>query len=320
MLDKIGQVFGDALEQARHKLAGLIRRWRRQVALQVLRRSRCCGSGTTWSRWPAFPAGTPSAWSEDEQRELADFLREARETGAKFLLTSRRDERGWLGDLPARIQVPPMRMPERVQLTRALAEKHGRRLGEVEDWRPLLQFSRGNPLTITVLVRQALRDGLTTRRQIEALVAKLRAGEAAFADEASEGRERSLGASLNYGFEAFSAAERRQLAVLHLFQGFVDVDALVAMGAPEAGNLPVMKGLTREGALALLDKAAEVGLLNPTAAAIMASTRPCPGSSGGCLPNPLPGRRQRGPPWPLAGCWAIWGTITTINMKMGTAR
>ena len=63
----------------------------------------------------------------------------------------------------------------------------------------------------------------------------LRNGEAAFEDEATEGRSKSLGASLSYGFgNAFSEDERKLLALLHLFQGFVDVDALRMMGSPEA--------------------------------------------------------------------------------------
>ena len=144
-----------------------------------------------------------------------DFLRDAKQTKAKFLLTSRRDERAWLGDeLPRRIAVPPMPMQERVQLARALAEKHGRNLGDVNDWRPLLRFTGGNPLTITVLVGQALRDRLVTREQIEGFIEKLRLGEAKFDDEADQGRSRSLGASLDYGFtHAFSDDERVQLAL-----------------------------------------------------------------------------------------------------------
>ena len=65
-----------------------------------------------------FPAGTPSRWSAAEQAELADFLRAAAGTRARFLLTSRRDERGWLGDLPRRIALPPMPRQERIQLAR----------------------------------------------------------------------------------------------------------------------------------------------------------------------------------------------------------
>jgi len=125
-------------------------------------------------------------------------------------------------------------------------------------------------------VGQALRDGLTTKTQIQAFVAQLRAGEATFEDEESEGRAKSLGASLSYGFEhAFGETERKQLALLHFFQGFVNVRALVLMGDPgfaafvnsqpgAIGHfecLPEVRGLTREAGIRLLDRAAEVGLL-----------------------------------------------------------
>jgi tetratricopeptide (TPR) repeat protein len=91
----------------------------------------------------------------------------------------------------------------------------------------------------------------------------LRQGEAVFKDEKSEGRTRSLGAALSYGFEnAFTDAERKQLALLHLFQGFVDVNALKLMGNPEEEwHLPEVRGMDREPGIRLLDRAAEVGLL-----------------------------------------------------------
>jgi len=270
VLDQIGRVFAPALEAAGVNWLAKSDAQRRDVALHVLKQKPVLWIWDNVEPVAGFPAGTKSAWSGAEQRELVDFLRAARETRARFLLTSRRDERAWLGELPSRITIPPMPMLEQVQLTRALAEKHGsfgsaqgrRRLTEVEDWRPLLRFTRGNPLTITVLVGQALRDGLTTKTQIEAFVAQLRAGEATFEDEASEGRSKSLGASLSYGFEhAFAEVEGKQLALLHFFQGFVDVDALRYMGHPKIGNLPELRGLTRESGIALLDRAAEVGLL-----------------------------------------------------------
>jgi tetratricopeptide (TPR) repeat protein len=265
VLDRIGDVFGASLEkQGVHWLA-LDDARRRAVALQVLKQIPVLWVWDNVEPVAGFPKGTASAWSPEEQRALADFLREARSTQAKFLLTSRRDEQEWLGDLPRRVKIGPMPMQERVQLARALAEKRGRRLTDVSDWRPLLRFTGGNPLTIIVLVGQALRDGLTTKQQIEDFEAKLRFGEVGFRDEASEGRTRSLGASLAYGFEhAFTDAERKQLALLHLFQGFVDVGALRYMGRPTADScLPEVRGLTREAAIALLDRAAEVGLLTP---------------------------------------------------------
>jgi len=252
VLDQFERAFGKALEQAGVHWLALDDAARRGIALQVMQQVPLLWIWDNVEPIAGFPKGTESKWSAQEQRDLADFLRAARETKAKFLLTSRREERDWLGDhLPARIAVPRMPFQERLELARALASKHGRRLTDVEDWRPLLDFTDGNPLAITVLVGQALRDGLRTHGQVDAFVARLRGGEQVFQDEASQGRTRSLAASLNYGFEhAFNEEERKQLALLHLFQGFVN---LVAFGH--------VASITPEAATRLLERAAEVGLL-----------------------------------------------------------
>jgi hypothetical protein len=156
----------------------------------------------------------------------------------------------------------PMPLHERRQLAEALADKYGVTMKQ-DDWRPLLVYSGGNPLTLTVVVGQALRDGLRTAQQIRDYVQQLRAGEAAFEDDESQGRTRSLGASLSYGFgAAFSEEERQTLALLHHFQGFVEVAALTLMGdTSDEWHIPAIAGLTREQGIALLDRAAEVGLL-----------------------------------------------------------
>jgi hypothetical protein len=92
-----------------------------------------------------------------------------------------------------------------------------------------------------------------TPLKIRDYVQKLRADEAAFEDDASQGRTRSLGASLSYGFDmAFSEQERQTLALLHHFQGFVDVDALTWMGnASKDWHVPAIAGLTREQGIAI---------------------------------------------------------------------
>lgn len=263
VLDVFPEVFGDLLAQAGVQWFALEDERRRTLALDVMRQIPVLWIWDNVEPVNGFPTGTPSDWSDAEQAELVDFLRAAQELGAKFLLTSRRPEDGWLGGLPTRIRIPRMPMQERVQLARALAEKQQRQLADVDDWRPLLRFTDGNPLTVTVLVGQVLRERLATREQVEAFVRRLRAGEGDFVDEEAEGRAKSLGASLSYGFEhAFDEAERHQLALLHLFQGFIDVDVLRTMGAPKAKwCLPVVHGISRDQGIALLNRAAEVGLL-----------------------------------------------------------
>jgi CHAT domain len=263
--ETIGRTFGKSLEQSGIQWLALNEEKQREVALQVMKRIPLLWIWDNVEPIAGFPTGSPSAWTPEQQLALADFLCAARETKVKFLLTSRRDECLWLGNLAARIKMPPMPMQERVQLARALAAKHGRSFTEAQHWLPLLRFTNGNPLSIIVLVSQALREGLCRKEQIEALVTRLCAGEQAFADEESEGRSKSLGASLRYGFEqAFDDIERRQLALLYLFQGFVQAQVLHVMGRSDVGwCLDELRGTTVESCIILLDRGAEIGLLSP---------------------------------------------------------
>jgi hypothetical protein len=78
---------------------------RRRQALRILSRADLFWIWDNLEPDAGFPAGSQSAWSPQEQAELADFLRDASEGGAKFLLTSRRDESEWLGMIPTRVGI-----------------------------------------------------------------------------------------------------------------------------------------------------------------------------------------------------------------------
>ena len=265
LLDRLGAVFARGLEAQGIHWLSLSDPERSDVALQILEQIPLLWVWDNVEPVTGFPVGSESAWSAEEQGELVGFLRAAQGSRARFLLTSRREEQEWLGDLPRRIALPALPMQELQQLARALAEKRDRKLGEVGDWGPLLRFAQGNPLTLTVLVEQVLREGLLTVEQVRGFVELLRRDEASFGDAARQGRAGSLAASLRYGFErVFDEAERRQLALLHLCQAFVDVDLLGWMGDPGADwCLPEVRGLSREAGIALFDRAAELGLLTP---------------------------------------------------------
>ncbi|MFZ5910326.1 MAG: CHAT domain-containing tetratricopeptide repeat protein [Chloroflexota bacterium] len=263
--EAIGQTFGKALENIGiHWNAPQSDDEHLNVTLQVLKQIPVLWIWDNVEPVNGFPSGAQSAWTEKEQRDLKNFLQNMGDlTKARFLLTSRRDERAWLGDLPRRVSLPPMPKQEMVQLARALAEKQGKKMSSVGDWMPLLDFTRGNPMTLTVLVGQALRDGLNTKAQVYEYVNKLRTGEAKFEDEKGEGREKSLGASLSYGFEtAFTEEERKILALLHFFQGFVHAATFMYMGFKDnEWHLPELEWLTKDSIGNLLDRASEIGLL-----------------------------------------------------------
>jgi tetratricopeptide (TPR) repeat protein len=273
VLDQLGDTLAPILEANGVHWLALSDTERRRVALRLLAQVPLLWVWDNVEPVSGFPTGTPSAWTEAEQADLADFLRDlAQRTKAKVLLTSRRDERSWLGGLPARVRLPAMPMLERLQLAEALAAKHGRHSLDLDAWRPLLAYTAGNPLTLTVLVGQALRDGLASRAQVEAFVARLRAGEADIGDDKTQGRAASLGASLSYGLHAaFTDTEQAQLAVLHLFHDTVDADDLVLMGADVVPPpVTALAGLTPEHGIALLDRAADIGLLTPLGVGIYA--------------------------------------------------
>jgi tetratricopeptide (TPR) repeat protein len=264
LLDQAGQQLSPVLERAGIQWAALGEAQRRHVMLQLLAQVPVLWVWDNIEPVAGFPTGTPSAWTGDEQEDLKAFLTDLAATQCKVLLTSRRDEQAWLGDLPARIILPPMPMLERLELARAIAARQpgGTQLFlQVQDWRPLLEFTQGNPLTITLLTRQAIHDHHTSRDQIEGFVAQLRAGAATVTDDTTQGRAGSLAASLDYGFtHTFTQPERATLALLALFQGFIDIDTLIAMGTGD-NPVPAVTGLTREQGIALLDRAAETGLL-----------------------------------------------------------
>jgi tetratricopeptide (TPR) repeat protein len=270
LLDAVGDTFAPLLEASGvHWQALTDPAQRRQLVLESLKQVPVLWVWDNTEPVTGFPPGTPSAWTQAEQDKIAAFLRDlAQRTKCKVLVTSRRDERAWLGNLPARVQLPPMPMRERLQLARALAARHGHH-DPGTDWRPLLRYAAGNPLTITVLVGQALREGATATEDIEGFVTRIRAGEASLeaGEDAALGRTRSLAASLSYGFtHAFTEPERAQLAVLHLFRDTIDAEALRYMGDPDIASddaVPELAGLTRETATALLDRAAAIGLLSP---------------------------------------------------------
>ena len=213
-----------------------------------------------------FPEGSESQWTKDEQRDLRDFLQQLKldsSSKVRILLTSRRDEKKWLGGIPHRIAMPRMRNSDAARLALKLGEERNMKSSEIHQWQPLLDYCAGNPLTLRVLVGQAVGLGLRGTQEIRDFVEAIRSGEQKIEDvDESEGRDKSLGASLDYGFRnAFKPDELPIIALLHLFQGTVDVNLLLNMGQPGQYSLPELNGKTEEQLLDLMNRAKETGLL-----------------------------------------------------------
>jgi len=267
LLNQIGQPFAPLLEsRGIHWSAINDTDQRRQLVLQLLRHFPMLWIWDNVEPVAGFPAGTESQWTAPEQEELRDFLHLIKEDQAskvKILLTSRRDEKQWLGNIPHRIRMKPMRNSDAAKLALKLGEEKGLKAEEIANWQPLLEYCAGNPLTLRVLVGQAIKAGLRGGEQISEFVEAIRSGEQSIEDaDEAQGREKSLGASLDYGFHnTFKEDELPIIALLHLFQGMVDVEVLRAMGKVGDHALPELKGKTREHITGLLARATETGLL-----------------------------------------------------------
>ena len=239
---------------------------RRDLVLQILRQFPVLWIWDNVEPVAGFPAGSESQWTAAEQAELADFLKQIkldRATKVKLLLTSRRDEQAWLGALPYRVAMRPMRRSDAAALALEIGHERGLTASDVQTWTTLLEYCAGNPLTLRVIAGQAVRQGLRTAQQIAAFIQALRDGEQPIADaDASQGRDRSLAAALDYGFHnAFRADELPVIALLHLFQGTVFVQVFRQMANLGGYSLPEVQGKTDADFAALLDRAVEVGLL-----------------------------------------------------------
>ena len=247
---------------------------RRSLVLQLLRQIPLLWIWDNVEPVAGFPAGSESAWTKPEQTELAEFLKQVKldkTTKAKILLTSRRDEQAWLGGIPQRIAMPRMSTPDAAALALELGKERGWTRDDTAAWQPLLNYCNGNPLTLRILVGQAARLGLRDRNRLGRFIQSIRDGEQAIADaDEQEGRDKSLGASLDYGFkQAFQADELAVISLLHLFQGVVDVDVLENMGKGEYA-LPELQALAQTDSVLktesvyysnLLQRATEIGLL-----------------------------------------------------------
>lgn len=267
LLNQIGQLFAPLLEaQGIHWSAMNDPEKRRQLVLQILRLAPILWIWDNVEPVAGFPEGTESQWTAAEQDDLRDFLKQLKldtASKAKILLTSRRDEKKWLDGIPHRIAMPRMRNSDAAKLALKLGEEKNLRRSEIADWQPLLDYCAGNPLTLRVLVGQAIKAGLSGRERIADFVEAVRSGEQQIEDaDERQGRDKSLGASLDYGFRnAFEEDELPIIALLHLFQGTVDVDVLRLMGQADEHALPELNGKSKEHLTGLLERAKDTGLL-----------------------------------------------------------
>ncbi len=232
---------------------------RRSAAVRALNRLACLVIWDGFESVAGHPPGTPSSWTAAERDDLRRFLYDLKGGRTRVLITSRSDE-GWLGDVGRPVELPGMKLVEAQRLAVRVLKRAGvsaQKLGELADYNGLLRFLEGNPLAIQIMVPELLR--VSGEELVETLHSHEERAAALFS---RIGCERPLAASLSYRLDALDAQLRGRLALLGLFQGFVDCDVLAALSRGE--NAPQsVRGLGRGEWVAVLDSVAGAGLLRP---------------------------------------------------------
>jgi hypothetical protein len=256
--DRVGQVFQPTIKaQLNVEWQLLDADQRRQLALSVLKQIPCLLLWDNFEPVAGFPAGTPSDWKPEEQQELRDFLRDLRGGQTKVLLTSRRDE-PWLGKIYRLVELSGLKRAEAQELAVKVLERagmNGAQIKALPQYNDLLDSLRGNPLAIQIILPELKHT------KPDALLQSLQAGTTKLSTEDStQGREHSLSASLTYRLDRLDPIMHKRLGLLGLFQGFADADILSAICKIE-DTPELIHGLAAEEWIAMLDKAAEVGLV-----------------------------------------------------------
>ena len=261
VLDQLARIFHAGLEEAGHDWNRVETKERQEVILQVMNQIPCFW---IWDNVEAVePVTGESEWSDVEREELTRFLRSARQSQAKFLLLSSPAKHRWLGIMPRRVSISGLPPCERLQMTRALVEHDDGRLEDADDWRPLLDYSEGNPLALACLTAAAIKEEIESAGGLRALQGRV--ASAASGDDGANVARAALSYVVNKGL---GENDRRVLALLHLFRGTVSVERLAAQAeGPADAALPHLKKnrafveLSDDPESSVLDRAAKLHLL-----------------------------------------------------------
>ena len=257
--DSIGNYFNPIIRRELGEDWALLTANRRpMVAAELLKQIPCFLIWDNFEPVAGFPKGAKSDWTDEEQRELRDFLHRIHGGKTNVLLTSRRSEQ-WLGETYYhRVELRGLKLVEAQEYAVRVLRHAGvqqEKIQELPQYNDLLKYLNGNPLSLQVILPELKRT------KPDSLLSALKTGTAAFtADDPSQGREHSLTASLTYRLDALDPLLRKRLGILALFQGFVEAQVLGMMCQKE-GAPDLLGDLDREDWIRILDIAAEVGLL-----------------------------------------------------------
>lgn len=255
--------FGDA---CRHLLEISPTSWgmlgvteKQRIVLKLLRHQEILWIWDNVESIGGFPEAADSPYTPDERAEIVEFLTAAVDSRVRFVLTSRRAEDPLFGVLAHPIAVRGLAEQDRASLALSIAAADPR--VPTDAWDPLLEFTQGNPLAVQAVIHGALSESVSAPNEVQNYLRRLRTGGPVAG--AVPGADSVVSSSIRYSIErGFSLGDRRILALLYKFQGFVN--AIVISVMTRAAGSPLVEwgeGWEHDEIVRVLEQGRRIGLL-----------------------------------------------------------
>ena len=233
-----------------------------QVVISYLRDNACLLVWDNFETVTGYPQGATPLANEEQQRELAQFLRDLKGGESRVLITTRKPDEEWLQVEYTLVELSGLVAWEAAELAEAILRTVGKKPEDYRgdpDYVRLLRLLLGHPRSMEVVLRQLRRKA--PGEIIEALQHRI------------EALDDVLDASLEYVFAQLSEPARRHLPILGLFVSFVHrgtLADLASYGRIDQSPYEVVMGATLdgEGCELILEEAARAGLIQPRSAHI----------------------------------------------------
>jgi hypothetical protein len=216
---------------------------RRRVVLDVLRQQRLL---LLWDNFETVhslpdPTGATPPLNDAQRETMGAFLAEVGRAARGAVLITSRSPEPWLGNGVHRLELGGMGHPDALELADYLLAPFPTAQTRRQDraYGKLLETLGGHPLSVRLILPHLER--VEPQTLVEALRSERELPEG-FAER--EDRLGSLAACAHYSFRHLPAEHRQRLPALTLFEGVVDVAALVILSQTEEAP-PRFRGLDK---------------------------------------------------------------------------
>jgi tetratricopeptide (TPR) repeat protein len=204
------------------------------------------------------PTGTTPPLDEEDCQQLKEFLSWIAEHSDSTVIVTSRTQEDWLPDI-CRIRLGGLSSEDSAEYANLLlaAYPDGARKRRRREFGELLRWLDGHPLSMRLIIpRLDTADPETLLEELQGITAL------SLSYESAGDTSTSLQVSITDSFVHLTAATRRILPAISLFQGVVDAEILSNFSdRPEVPER--FSGVSEDGWKAALEEAVRVGLLTP---------------------------------------------------------